>query len=161
MTYCVPDEGIPFVSVAWPGLSGSVTGMNKQRLALFINAGATRDFRRIGTPTIILARQVLQHARDIEEALAIIRSTTVFVSDILVLADGKSGQAVVVEKSPATTAVWPVSESAVVANHFVFVLLMEHADDLGKKEGEIYQAFLKAAIEKYGKTSGTKSTSIP
>ena len=119
VTYCVPDEGIPFVSVAWPGLSGSVTGMNKQRLALFINAGATRDFRRIGTPTIILARQVLQHARDIEEALAIIRSTTVFVSDILVLADGKSGQAVVVEKSPATTAVWPVSESAVVANHFV------------------------------------------
>jgi len=37
------------------------------------------------------------------------------------------------------------------ANQLVFVLLMEHWDDLGKKEGEIYQAFLKAALEKYGK----------
>lgn len=37
------------------------------------------------------------------------------------------------------------------ANQLVFVLLMEHGDDLGKKEGDINQAFLKAAMEKYGK----------
>jgi len=110
---------IPFASVAWPGLSGTVTGMNRERLALFINAAATKDFRRIGTPTILMARQVLQHARTIDEALAIIRPTPVFVSDIIVLADGKTGRSVIVEKNPVDTAVWDVDRRAVVANHLV------------------------------------------
>jgi CubicO group peptidase (beta-lactamase class C family) len=46
-------------------------------------------------------------------------------------------------------------------NQLIFVLLMEHGDDLGKKEGEIYQTFLKAAVEKYGTSAGKKSTILP
>lgn len=117
--YCRPDDGIPFASVAWPGLSGCVTGMNKARLAVFINAAATRDFRRIGTPTIFMVRQILQHASSIEQAISIVRATDVFVSDIVIIADGKTGQAVIIEKSPADTAVRSVDGSAVIANHLL------------------------------------------
>ncbi len=119
VTYVHPDEGYAFATVAWPGLAGCVTGMNQQRIALFINAAATADRRRIGTPSIFVARDVLQHARTLDEAVAIIRGAQVFVSDIFVIGDGKTGRAVVVEKSPAKTAVWNVSGSAAVANHLV------------------------------------------
>ncbi|HVS72089.1 MAG TPA: C45 family autoproteolytic acyltransferase/hydrolase [Phycisphaerae bacterium] len=115
-----PDgEGIPYAHVAWPGLEGCVTGMNREKIALFINAAATKDFRRIGTPTILMAREVLEQARSIADAERIIRGTQVFVSDILVVADGKTGQARVFEKSPGATAAYDVDESVAVTNHLV------------------------------------------
>jgi hypothetical protein len=135
VTYVIPPagEGIPFAHVAWPGLSGAVTGMNAERLALFINAAATKDCRRIGTPTILMARDILQHSRNIEEAAAIIVRTQVFVSDIIVVADGKTGCARVFEKSPAATASYDVSQSAVVANH---LMTPRFADDPVNRERE-------------------------
>ena len=121
ITYVIPpaNEGIPFAHVAWPGLAGAVTGMNQQKIALFINAAATKDFRRIGTPTILMARDVLEHARSLDEAEHIIRFAKVFVSDIVVVADGKTGQSRIFEKSPAHTAVYDVDASAVVTNHLI------------------------------------------
>ncbi len=121
ITYIVPPpgEGIPFAHVAWPGLAGAVTGMNQEKLALFINAAATKDFRRIGTPTILMARDVLEHAHSIADADRIIRATQVFVSDIIVVADGKTGEARIFEKSPARTASYDVELSAVVTNHLI------------------------------------------
>ncbi|MGN6370608.1 MAG: C45 family autoproteolytic acyltransferase/hydrolase [Phycisphaerae bacterium] len=119
LTYIIPPpgEGIPFAHVAWPGLAGCVTGMNAEKIALFLNAAATKDYRRIGTPTIFMARQILQHARTLDDAEKIIRSTSVFVSDIIVVADGKTGHARIFEKSPAATATRDVQLSAVVTNH--------------------------------------------
>jgi hypothetical protein len=121
ITYVIPPagEGIPFAHVAWPGLAGVVTGMNAEKIAVFLNAAATKDFRRIGTPTILMAREILEHAASIEEAERIIRGTAVFVSDIVVVADGKTGRARVFEKSPAATASYEVEASAVVTNHLV------------------------------------------
>jgi tetratricopeptide (TPR) repeat protein len=119
LTYIIPPpgEGIPFAHVAWPGLAGCVTGINQERIALFINAAATSDFARIGTPTILMTRQILQHARSLDDAEKIIRQTPVFVSDIIVVADGKTGTARVFEKSPAKTDAYNVQSSAAVANH--------------------------------------------
>jgi hypothetical protein len=121
ITYVIPPpgQGIPFAHVAWPGLSGAVTGMNREKIALFINAAATADFRRIGTPTILMARQVLQHARSLEQARQIIADTQTFVSDIVVLADGKTGEACVIEKSPSRSGTYDVRDSLVVTNHLV------------------------------------------
>ncbi len=121
ITYVIPPpgEGIPFAHVAWPGLAGAVTGMNAEKMALFINAAATQDFRRIGTPTILMARDILEHAHSIAEAERIIRATQVFVSDIIVVADGKTGAARVFEKSPARVDGYDVAQSAVVTNHLV------------------------------------------
>ncbi|HVX84873.1 MAG TPA: C45 family autoproteolytic acyltransferase/hydrolase [Phycisphaerae bacterium] len=121
VTLVIPPEGegIPYAHVAWPGLEGCVTGMNRERIALFINAAATKDFRRIGTPTILMAREVLEQARSIGDAERIIRGTQVFVSDIIVVADGKTGRARVFEKSPRATAAYDVEGSAAVTNHLV------------------------------------------
>ncbi|HUO07457.1 MAG TPA: C45 family autoproteolytic acyltransferase/hydrolase [Phycisphaerae bacterium] len=121
LTCVIPPigEGIPFAHVAWPGLAGCVTGMNADKIALFINAAATRDFRRIGTPTIFVARDVLEHCHTLDEAEQVIRKAEVFVSDIIVVADGKTGRARVFEKSPAATSAYDVDASAVVTNHLI------------------------------------------
>jgi len=43
VVYAIREDGrIPFVSVAWGGMGGVVTGMNRERIGLFINAAATR-----------------------------------------------------------------------------------------------------------------------
>ena len=133
LTYVIPppNEGIPFAHVAWPGLAGCVTGMNADKIALFLNAAATKDFRRIGTPTIFMARDILQHARSLDDAERIIRNTQVFVSDIIVVADGKTGHARIFEKSPAATVALYVDASAVVTNHLITPTF---ADDPVNKE---------------------------
>jgi len=147
ITYVVPDEpgAIPFAHVAWPGLSGAVTGINRERIALFINAAATSDFRRIGTPTILMARDVLEHAHTLAQAEAIIRRTQVFVSDIIVVADGKTGAANVFEKSPDRTAVYAVKDSAVVANHLVTPEFANDPVNRGRaEEGTTTQRYARA-----------------
>ena len=38
-----PESGIPFVSVAWSGMAGAVTGLNREGIACALNAGASDD----------------------------------------------------------------------------------------------------------------------
>jgi predicted exporter len=118
ITLMRPKKGYAFVSVAWPGLSGCVTGFNSRKIGLFINAAATRGFKPIGEPTIIAARQVLQFAGSLSQAEAIIRYAPVFVADSIVVGDGNTGRAVIIEKSPLHCAVIPVKTYAAVANEF-------------------------------------------
>jgi isopenicillin-N N-acyltransferase like protein len=145
ITFVIPTEGIPFAHVAWPGLSGVVTGMNKEKIAVFLNAAATSDLRRIGTPTILMARDVLQHARSLDEAEKIIRRTQVFVSDLVVVADGKTGQTRVFEKSPARIGVYDVAASAVVTNHLTTPIFAHDSSNRQRMaEGTTVQRYARA-----------------
>ena len=118
--YVQPDEGLAFLSVAWPGLIGAVTGLNEKRVAIAINAAQSSDTRRIGTPVSLVVRDVLQHASTLQEAIYIIQKAQVFVADCYLVADGKTGQAAVVEKTPLRCAIRrPGGEHIVCANHFL------------------------------------------
>lgn len=120
VTSVKPQSGYPFVSVSWPGMMGVVTGMNARLLYVSINAGASSDARAVGTPSCFVVREVLQRAASIEEAVAIISKAKVFVSDSFLVADGKTGRVVVVEKTPARMGIRkPEGERIVCANHFI------------------------------------------
>jgi len=115
-----PEKGLSFIYVAWPGMIGVVSGMNEARIAVTLNAGQSDDVRTIGTPVALVAREVMQNASSLEEAVAIIRDSTMFVSESFLLADGKSGRAIVVEKSPLRCEVrQPEGERIICANHFL------------------------------------------
>ena len=101
ITFVKPRHGYAFATVAWPGLAGCVSGMNEKHIGLFINAAASASFRPVGEPTIIVARQVLQHAASIHQAIEIFRAAHVFVSNIIVVGNGRNGRAAVLEISPA------------------------------------------------------------
>ena len=103
--YFEPDKGLKFISVAWPGMIGVVSGLNEAKIAVTINAANSSDSRKVGTPVSLVLRDVMQHASTIEEAVDIIAKSKVFVSDSYLIADGKTNRAVVLEKTPER---WPL-----------------------------------------------------
>jgi len=114
-----PDEGLAFLSVAWPGMAGAVTGINEERIFCSINGAHSQDRGRIGTPVSLVVRELLQYARALDEAVEVIRSAEVFVADSYLVADGETGEAVVVEKTPARCAVRGMEGGLLLqSNHF-------------------------------------------
>ncbi len=107
-----PERGHAFLSVVWPGMAGAVTGLNDQRIYCSLNGAHSSDRARIGTPVSLVVRKVLQQADDLAEAIAIVTAARVFVTDTYLIADGETGEAVVVEKTPARTAVRPLEGGA-------------------------------------------------
>ncbi len=114
-----PDRGQGFLSIAWPGMIGVVTGVNESKIAVAVQTAFSEEERSIGTPVSLVLRDVLQYASTLDEAIQIIRKSTVFVSDCYLVADGKIDQAVVVEKTPNSTAVYTTEGDYIIcANHF-------------------------------------------
>ncbi len=117
---CAPAGGIPFVHVAWSGMVGAVSGVNAEGIACALNASASDDDASVGEPVSLVVRDVLEHAHTLDEAVAIIRAAPVFVSDSYVLASGREGRVLAVEKSPARCAVREAKDGLLlVTNHFL------------------------------------------
>jgi hypothetical protein len=116
---CEPDGGIPFISLAWAGMAGVVSGMNRAGVSVTINGAPSSLPRETATPVAIVARDVLQRAHNLTEALEIVRRAKVFVSTIWMLGSRADGKFIVVEKTGDSTQVRePESDSIVCANHF-------------------------------------------
>jgi hypothetical protein len=94
-----PRGKIPFASVAWTGMTGVVTGVNAEKIYVSINAARTDDPGQVGIPVEVLLRQILENARSIKDVVAQVRAP-VLVPDLYLVGDGKTGEAVVIERSP-------------------------------------------------------------
>ena len=116
---CEPEGGIPFISLAWAGMAGVVSGMNRAGISVTINGAPCALPDETATPVAMVARDVLQKTRNLKEALEVIRNSKVFVSTIWLLGSRADGKFVVVEKTPETTSVRePGGDSIISANHF-------------------------------------------
>lgn len=120
MIYFVrPADGIPYMSVAWPGMIGVLSGMNLEGLTVTLNAGKSSVPLSAKTPISLVARTVLQHASTIEEAIAIVRKQKVFVSESLMIGSAKDKRAIILELSPRKMEiVEPSSNRLLCTNHF-------------------------------------------
>ncbi|MEO7437623.1 MAG: C45 family autoproteolytic acyltransferase/hydrolase, partial [Candidatus Binatia bacterium] len=114
-----PKNALAFVSVAWPGMTGVVTGMNSEGLWVNVNGGRAGELDSGGVPVVFTTRAVLEGAHSIDEAIAIIARDAPMASHILLLADGKTGESAVVERAPGR-ALGIVREpsTTVLANHY-------------------------------------------
>ena len=116
---CEPDGGIPFISVAWAGMAGVVSGMNRAGISVTINGAPSSLPGETATPVAIVAREVLQEAHNLSEALKIIREAKVFVSTLWLVGSRADGKFVVVEKTPTATEVREAEgDSIICPNHF-------------------------------------------
>lgn len=115
-----PDLGHPYMSVSWPGMIGVVSGMNMEGLTVTINAGKSDIPWVAKTPIAILAREILQYAKNIDEAIAIAKKREVFVSESIMIGSANDGKAVLLEVSPNHFGVYDVANSSelICANHF-------------------------------------------
>jgi isopenicillin-N N-acyltransferase like protein len=114
-----PAGAIPFVSVAWPGMTGAVTGMNGEGIWVSVNGGRAGELDSAGVPVVFTTRAVLEGAHSLDEAIAIIERHHPMASHILLLADGETGESAVVERAPGRAlGIVRDPSTTVLANHY-------------------------------------------
>jgi isopenicillin-N N-acyltransferase like protein len=125
---CEPDNGIPFISLSWAAMAGVVSGMNRAGVSVTVNGAPSKLPNTTATPVAIVAREILEQAHDLDEALKILRDAKVFVSTIWLVGSRADGKFVVVEKTPDVTNVREAEGDTIVCpNHF---------ETAGLKDGE-------------------------
>lgn len=113
-----PEHGYQFLSVAWPGMNGVVTGINEKRVWVSVNAARSDHEAPRGMPVSLAIRQVLEQADSAEAAVERIKAMPVRVADMYLVADKK--HVFVVEKTPVAAVVREAENGRiVVANHFL------------------------------------------
>jgi hypothetical protein len=120
IAFVEPENGIPYMSVSWPGMIGVVSGMNKEGITVTINAGKSKIPLTAKTPISLVTREILQYAKNIDEAIAIAKKRKVFVSESILVGSANDKKAVIIEVSPKNFGVYDVANSSRVfcTNHF-------------------------------------------
>jgi len=113
-----PTEGNQFMSVTWGGFTGVVSGMNMKGLTVTINANKSAIPYGSATPVSLVAREILQYASTIQEAIAIAKKRKMFVSESFLIGSAIDHKAVIIEKTPTDLDVYdPNQKSIQCTNH--------------------------------------------
>lgn len=114
-----PEKGYQFAYVTWASMIGVVSGMNDQGLTVTINAGKSDIPFKSATPISLLAREILQYASDIEQAIAIAEKRETFVAESLLIGSAQDNKSVILEKSPSKFGTYQTNDKYLIcANHF-------------------------------------------
>jgi len=119
VTFHRPAKGHAFASITWGGFTGVVSGMNEKGLTVTINAARSDIPFAAATPVSLVAREVLQYASNIKEAVAIAGSRKMFVSESFLVGSAADKKAVVIEKTPNELHVYdPQTDHIQCTNHY-------------------------------------------
>lgn len=115
-----PKTGYKFATVTWSGFIGACSGMNEKGLTITINAAKSAIPTDAATPIALLAREILQYAKNIEEAVAIAKKRDVFVSESILVGSAADHKTISIEKSPTKMDVYevPNSNQIICPNHY-------------------------------------------
>jgi len=114
-----PSRGYKFMTVTWGGFIGVVSGMNEKGLTVTINAAKSDIPSGSATPVSLVAREILQYAKNISEAQKIAGERKMFVSESFLVASAEDNKAVIIEKTPTDLDIYdPHQDFIVCTNHF-------------------------------------------
>lgn len=130
VSFVEPDKGYKFASITWGGFIGVVSGMNEKGLTVTINAAKSGIPMGAATPVSLVAREVLQYASNIDEAVAIAHKRKMFVSESFLVASAADHASVVIEKTPDTLDVYRSGGTEITCtNHYQSPLLKDQAQN--------------------------------
>ncbi len=138
-----PAKGHKFMTVTWGGFTGAVSGMNDQGVSVTINAAKSSLPTGSATPVSLVTKEILQYAKNINEAITIAKSRKMFVSESFLVASAADNKAVIIEKTPDALDVYdPKKDLIICTNHF-------QSNTLGKTKMNIQQENESASSYRY------------
>ncbi|HEX4851587.1 MAG TPA: C45 family peptidase, partial [Puia sp.] len=159
-----PSQGHKFMFVTWGGFIGVVSGMNDKGLTVTINAAKSSIPSGSATPVSLVAREILQYAENIDQALAIAKKRKMFVSESFLLGSAEDHKAVIMEKTPDSIGVYdPGKDYIVCANHFQSKELIHSSSNMEQMEGSasIYRyKRMMQLLDSNGKNTVEKTVAI-
>ena len=120
INFVKPKDGYKLMMISWAGMIGTVSGMNEKGLTVTINASKSEIPTAAATPISILAREILQYAKNIDEAYAIAQKRKTFVSESILIGSLEDNKTVTIEKTPSKTELYNSENSdyIICANHY-------------------------------------------
>lgn len=131
LVFVNPKSGYKYASYAWAGFTGVVSGMNEKGLTVTINASKSDIPFSSKEPISILAREILQYSKNINDAIKIAKQRETFVSESLLIGSAEDNEAVIIEKSPQKIDIYRGANNQLVcSNHYQSKLFMEDSVNL-------------------------------
>jgi isopenicillin-N N-acyltransferase like protein len=138
-----PDKGYAFASITWGGFTGVVSGMNEKGLTVTINAARSDIPFSAATPVSLVAREVLQYAANLKDAVEIARRRKMFVSESFLVGSAADRKAIVIEKTPGELDIYdPQTDNIECTNHY-------QSDRFRQQKLNIEQKEKSASIYRY------------
>lgn len=138
-----PLSGYKFMSVTWGGFIGVVSGMNEKGLTVTINAAKSSIPGGSATPVSLVAREIVQYAKNIKEAIAIAQKRKMFVSESFLVGSAIDNKAVVIEKTPDSLSIYDPNKNEILCtNHF-------QSNDFWNSEPNVEQRQNSASVYRY------------
>lgn len=114
-----PTKGYKFMSVTWGGFVGVVSGMNEKGITVTINAAKSQIPSAAATPVSLVAREIVQYAQNLQEAIDIARKRKMFVSESFLVGSASDNKAILIEKTPDSLAIYDPNKNEILCtNHF-------------------------------------------
>lgn len=101
-----PDNGYRYLSIGFVGLIGSVSGINEHGISLTEIGSETADKTRAGMPMPLMLESILANAKNLDEALEIMRKSPGSGGYNFLVGSAKERRGAVVEKTANKTAVF-------------------------------------------------------
>ncbi|QEH41410.1 C45 family peptidase [Chitinophaga sp. XS-30] len=159
-----PDQGYRFMMVTWGGFTGVVSGMNDQGLTVTINAAKTKMPSGSATPVSLVAREILQYAKNIQEAYDIAGKRKMSVSESFLVGSALDNRAAIIEKTPEELAIYdPGGNEISCANHFQSKTLGASAanrEQLAESASPYRYQRLQELLRQQGKNTVEKTIAI-
>lgn len=120
INFVKPKNGYKLMMISWAGMIGTVSGMNEKGLTVTINASKSEIPTSSATPISIVAREILQYAKNINEAYVIAQKRKTFVSESILIGSFEDNRTATIEKTPSKTELFnaPEPDYIICANHY-------------------------------------------
>lgn len=117
--HCIPDQGLPFVTLTWAGVINGWTAMNLKGVVAANNTAYGGQDSLEGISTCFMIRKIVQNAATVGEGVQIIQDTPRACGTNMLVAGGSPPQAAEVEFDHREVAVrWAENGAVWATNHF-------------------------------------------
>lgn len=93
----MPDDGVEYLILTWPGLAGALTGTNAEGITLAFNRLSSYMPLEPSEPVFFTLKRILRTATSLDEAVTMLKEAKPLGSGSILISDAEAKRAVVVE----------------------------------------------------------------